>query len=59
MYAIQLTGERGTVYLVKKVFKSMETADKYAKEKCGYIHTDGEPLEKVVRKSINKMQVID
>lgn len=57
-YIIELKGERGTHHTVRKVFSSMEKADKYTKN-CDYIHHGlHEPIEKVVHKQITKVEMV-
>lgn len=55
-YIIELKGERGTRFTVKKVFKTLAKADEYS-VKCANINT-GNGLEKVVERTITKVKVV-
>lgn len=57
-YIIELEGERGTHHTVKKVFTTIAKAEEYLK-KCDYInHQLHAPLEKVVSRSISKVEIV-
>ena len=58
-YIIELKGERGTHLTVKKVFTTMAKAEEYLKRNCAYInHQLHEPLEKIVSRSISKVEIV-
>ena len=55
-YIIELTGEKGTQFTVRKVFSTIEKAEEYRK-KCSYISC-GDELDPVVSSAIVKVETV-
>ncbi len=58
MYIIELVGENGTHFMVKKAFRTQEKAFDYAKTLDGIYVGYNKPLEKVISKVISKVELV-